>query len=164
MIRQMNGGFIAAVVEVEPAGKLLPGVKGQQVQFQQQLSRAVLHHTEEIHQLTLDVVVHLELAGFLAKQHSAAAAEDFDVAPEFLGEHGQNDRQQVRLVADAGYWGSDRLSHAPIQIETVGTVPGVRLLYRPLGLFSFLFSEHRSLCLRRFFMGITPFQGLQTFI
>ena len=37
---------------------------------------------------------------------------------EQVGEHGQNDRQQVRLVADAGYWGSDRLSHAPIQTLT----------------------------------------------
>ena len=85
LFRQMNGGFIAAVVEVEPAGKLLPGIQGQQVQFQQQLRRAVLHHPEEIHQLALDVVVHLELAWLFAQQHSAAAAEDFDVAPEFLG-------------------------------------------------------------------------------
>ena len=83
---------------------------------------------------------------------------------EQVGEHGQNDRQQVCLVADAGYWGSDRLSHAPIQIETAGTVPGVRLLYRPLGLTFFLFLEHLSLLLRRFFMGITPFHCFQTFI
>ena len=118
----------------------------------------------EIHQLAFDVVVHLELAGFLAQKHSAAAAEDFDVAPEFLWEHGQDDRQQVRLVADAGYWGSDRLSHAPIQIDTAGTVPGVRLLYRPFGLFSFLFWEHLSLNLRRFFIDITSLQGLQIFV
>ena len=83
---------------------------------------------------------------------------------EQVGEHGQNDRQQVCLVADAGYWGSDRLSHAPIQIETAGTVPGVRLLYRPLGYFSFLFSGRLSLDLRRFFIDITPFQGLQIFV
>lgn len=81
-----------------------------------------------------------------------------------LGEHGQNDRQQVRLVANAGYWGSDRLSHTPIQIETAGTVPGVRLLYRPLGLLSFLFSGHLSLHLRRFFIDITSLQGLQIFV
>ena len=83
---------------------------------------------------------------------------------EQVGEHGQNDRQQVCLVADAGYWGSDRLSHAPIQIETADTVPGVRLLYRPLGLTFFLFLEHLSLWLRGFFMGTTPFQGLQIFV
>ena len=112
-------------------------------------------------ELAFDVVVHLELAWLFAQKHSAAAAEDFDVAPEFLGEHGQDDRQQVRLVADAGYWGSDRLSHAPIQIETAGTVPGIRLLYRPLELTYFLFSEHLSLNLRRFFIDITSLQGLQ---
>ena len=83
---------------------------------------------------------------------------------EQVGEHGQNDRQQVRLVADAGYWGSDRLSHAPIQIETAGTVPGVRLLYRPLGLTFFLFLEHLSLNLRLFFIDITSLQGLQIFV
>ena len=164
LIRQVDGGFVAAVVEVEPAGKLLPGVKGQQIQFQQQLRGAVLYYPEEVHQLTLDVVVHLELAGFLAQQHSAAAAKDFNVAPEFLWEHRQDDRQQVRLVADAGYWGSDRLSHAPIQIETAGTVPGVRLLYRPLGLIFFLSLEHLSLQLRRFFIDITSLQGLQIFV
>ena len=160
----MDSRFIAAIVEVEPAGKLLPGVKGQLVQFQQQLRRTVFNHPEEIHQLAFNVGVDLELAGFLAQQHSAAAAKDFNVAPEFLWEHGQDDRQQVRLVADAGYWGSDRLSHAPIQTDTAGTVPGVRMLYRPLELTYFLFSEHLSLNLRRFFIDITFLQGLQIFV
>ena len=108
--------------------------------------------------------VHLELARIRAQQHSAAVAKDFDVAPEFLGEHGQDDRQQVRLVADAGNRGSDRLSHTPIQIETAGTVPGVRLLYRPLGYFSLLFLGHLSLYLRRFFIDTTSLQGLQIFV
>ena len=76
LIRQVDGGFVATVVKVEPAGELLPGVKGQQIQFQQQLRGAVLYYPEEVHQLTFNVVVDLELAGFLAQEHSAAAAED----------------------------------------------------------------------------------------
>ena len=107
-------------------------------------------------------IVHCQLS--TEDQQLSITDKDFNVASEFLGEHGQNDRQQIRLVADAGYWGSDRLSHAPIQIEMAGTVPGVRLLYRPLGYFSFLFLGHLSLHLRRSFMGITSFQGLQIFV
>ena len=131
LIRQMDGGFIAAVMEVEPAGKLLPRIQGQQIQLQQQLCRTVLYYPEEIHQFPLDVVVNLKFAGFLPQQHSPAAAEDFNIASEFSGEHRQDDRQQVCLISNAGYRCSDRLSHAPFIIETAGTVPAVRLLYRP---------------------------------
>ena len=90
-----------------------------------------VHYPEEIHQFPLDIVVDLKIAGFLSQQHSAAAAEDFNIASEFPGEHGQDDRQQVCLVSNAGYGCSDRLSHAPFIIEKAGTVPAVRLLYRP---------------------------------
>ena len=156
----MDGGFAAAVVEVEPAGKLLTGIQGQQIQFQQQFCRTVLYHPEEIHQLALDVVVDLKLAGFLPQQYGAAAAEDLDVASEFLWEHGQDDRQQVCLVADAGNRGSDRLSHAPIHMEMAGTDPVVRLLYRPFGLFVLLLKSERHLSLnaRRLFISITSSQ------
>ena len=156
LIRQMDGGFIAAVVEVEPAGKLLAGIQRQQVQFQQQLCRTVLHYPEEIHQFPLDVVVDLKFAGFLPQQHSPAAAEDFNIASEFPWEHGQDNRQQVCLVSNAGYGCSDRLSHAPFIIEQAGTVPAVRLPYRPLSLHFFLYSGHLSLNLRRSFIFITP--------
>ena len=156
LIRQMNGGFIAAVVEVEPAGKLLAGIQRQQVQFQQQLCRTVLHYPEEIHQFPLDIIVDLKFAGFLPKQYSTAAAEDFNIASEFPWEHGQDNRQQVCLISNAGYGCSDRLSHAPFIIETAGTVPAVRLLYRPLSLVTCPYWEHLSLNLRRSFIFITP--------
>ena len=160
LIRQMNGGFIAAVVEVEPAGKLLAGIQRQQVQFQQQLCRTVLHYPEEIHQFPLDIIVDLKFAGFLPQQYSTAAAEDFNIASEFPGEHGQDDRQQVCLVSNAGYGCSDRSSHAPFIIEKAGTAPVVRLLYRPLSLHFFLYSGHLSLNLRWSFIFITPFMVL----
>ena len=131
-------------------------------QLWQQLSRAVLHHTEEVHQLSFDVIVDLEPAWFLAQQHGAAAAKDFDVASEFLWEYGINDRPQICLVADPGNWCFDRLSHAPIQIETAGTVPAVRQLYRPFRFFPAIFitkTERRlSLKARRFFKCITSLQ------
>ena len=115
-----------------------------------------LHYPEEIHQFPLDIIVDLKFAGFLPQQYSTAAAEDFNIASEFPWEHGQDNRQQVCLISNAGYGCSDRLSHAPFIIETAGTVPAVRLLYRPLSLVTCPYWEHLSLNLRRSFIFITP--------
>ena len=49
----------------------------------------------------------------MTQQHSAAAAKDFDKPVIFLRKYGVENRQQIRLVADTGNWGFDRLFHAP---------------------------------------------------
>ena len=71
------------------------------------------------------------------------------------------DRQQCGFVADAGDRGSDRLFHAPFIMETAGTVPVVRIPYRPLGFVPAIFTtemERRlSLNARGFFKCITSF-------
>ena len=114
------------------------------------------HTPIEVGEVRVEIVVDLKFAGFLPQQHSPAAAEDFNIASEFSGEHRQDDRQQVCLISNAGYGCSDRLSHAPFIIETAGTVPAVRLLYRPLSLVTCPYWEHLSLNLRRSFIFITP--------
>ena len=62
---------------------------------------------------------------------------------------------------DAGDWGSDRQFHAPFIMETAGTVPVVRIPYRPLGFVPAIFTtemERRlSLNARGFFNIITSF-------
>lgn len=102
-------------MEVEPLVEFRPGVQRQQPQLQQKLCRSVLDDPKQVYQFTVDVVVDLELAFRLTQQHSAASAKDFDVSVKFLGKDRQDDRQQVRFVADAGDRCSDRLFHAPFR-------------------------------------------------
>lgn len=98
---------------MKPALKLRTGVQWQQPQLQQKLRRSVSHTAEQVHQLSVDVVVNLKLAGFPPQHDRAGAAKDFDVTSVFLGEHSVDDLQQGGLVADAGDGCSDRLFHAP---------------------------------------------------
>ena len=97
----------------------------------------------------------------MSKKHGAASAKDLNKAGVFLREYSVDDRQQSGLVADAGDWGSDRLFHAPFIMETAGTVPVVRLPYRPLGFVPAIFTtemERRlSLNARLVFNIITSF-------
>ena len=97
----------------------------------------------------------------MSQKNGTASAKDFNESLVFLWEYGVNNRQQGRLVADAGDWGSDRLFHAPFIMETAGTVPVVRIPYRPLGFVPAIFTiemERRlSLNARGFFNLITSF-------
>ena len=99
---EMDRRIISAVMEMQPGVKLLPGIQGQQIQFQQQLCGPVSDNPETIHQLTIHIIVDFKPAWRSAEQHSAASTKDFDIAVVFLREYGVNNRQQAGLVADAG--------------------------------------------------------------
>ena len=107
------------------------------------------------------IVVHLKVHRIVSQKNGTASAKDFNESLVFLWEYGVNNRQQGGLVTDAGDWGSDRLFHAPFIMETAGTVPVVRIPYRPLGFVPAIFStemERRlSLNARGFFKCITSF-------
>ena len=159
LVFQMDLRAAAKGLETEPLVKFLTGIKGQHSQLQQKLRGTVADDTEAVHQLPIHIVVHLKVHRIVAKKYGTTSAKDFDKTLVFLWEYGVKDRQQCGLVADAGDRGSDRLFHAPFIMETAGTVPVVRLPYRPLGFVPAIFTtkmERRlSLNAREFFKCIT---------
>ena len=97
-------------MEFEPFPKLRSGVQGQQSQLQQKFRGPILHTAKQVHQFIVQVIVDFKLVLRLSQQHSARTAKDFYIAAVFRREYGENDRQQIGLVADAGKRCSDRLS------------------------------------------------------
>ena len=76
----------------------------QQAKFQQQLRQTVPNTTEEIDQFSVDAVKNLELTWLFPQQYRTGAAEDIHKAVVVRWKHAIKDRQQVRLVANAGDW------------------------------------------------------------
>lgn len=105
-----EGWIPSACVEFEPFPKLRPGVQGQQSQLQQKFRGPIPHTAKQVYQFIVQVIVDLELILRLSQQHSAGAAKDFYITVVFRREYGENDRQQIGFVADAGKRCSNRLS------------------------------------------------------
>ena len=113
-------------MEVKPGIKFLTGIERQEIQLQKQFRDPILGHTEQVYQFSVYVVIDFELGGWLSQQDGTASTEYIDKAVILFRENRIENRQQISLVADAGYWGTNRLSHAPFIMETAGTVPAVR--------------------------------------
>ena len=105
-----KGGIPSACVEFEPFPELRPGVQGQQSQPQQKFRRPIPDTAKKVHQFIVQIIVDLELVLRLAQQNGSRAAKDFYIAGVFRREYGENDRQQIGFVADAGKRCSNRLS------------------------------------------------------
>ena len=103
-------GIPSACVEFEPFPELRPGVQGQQSQLQQEFGRSVPDTAKQVHQFIVQVIVDLELVLRLSQQHGSGAAKGFYIAVVFRREYGENNRQQIGFVADAGKRCSNRLS------------------------------------------------------
>ena len=110
---EVDLGVAAGVLEMQPFHKFFTGIQRQVTQLQQQFRGSIADDPKAVHQFAVHIVVDLESDGFMTQQHSAAAAKDFDKTVVFLREYGVENRQQIRLVADTGNWGIDRLFHAP---------------------------------------------------
>ena len=157
----MDFRWAAKGLKPQPLVEFLTGVKGQHAKIQQELRGTVADDTEAVYQLPIHIVVHLKVHRIMSQKNGTASAKDFNESLVFLWEYGVNNRQQGGLVTDAGDRGSDRLFHAPFIMETAGTVPVVRIPYRPLGFVPAIFTtemERRlSLNARGFFNIITSF-------
>ena len=136
----MDIRWTAKGLKPKPLVEFLTGIQGQHSQIQQELRGTVADDTEAVHQLPIHIVVHLKVHRIVAKKYGTTSAKDFDKTLVFLWEYGVKDRQQCGFVADAGDRGSDRLFHAPFIMETAGTVPVVRIPYRPLGFVPAIFT------------------------
>ena len=99
---QMDSGIVSSVVKPETFLEIVPCVDGQQIQLQQKFRQTVLDDTEQVVQLSVQIVVDFEFVRRLSQQHRTAAAEDFNVTVVFQREYRVDDRQQVCLVADTG--------------------------------------------------------------
>ena len=108
--RNKEGGIPSACVEFEPFPKLRPGIQGQQSQLQQKFRGPVPHTAKQVYQFIVQVIVDFKLVLRLSQQHGSGAAKDFYIAVVFRREYGENDRQQIGFVADAGKRCSNRLS------------------------------------------------------
>ena len=113
-------------MEVKPGIEFLTGIERQKIQFQKQFRDSVLGHAEQVYQFSVYVVIDFELGGWLSQQDGTASTEHIDKAVILFRENRIENRQQISLVADAGYRGTNRLFHAPFIMETAGTVPAVR--------------------------------------
>ena len=105
-----EGGIPSACLEFEPFPELRPGVQGQQSKLQQKLRGPIPDTAKKVHQFIVQIIVDLELVLPLAQQNGSGAAKDFYIAVVFRREYGENDRQQIGFVADAGKRCSNRLS------------------------------------------------------
>ena len=113
-------------MEVKPGIKFLTGIERQEIQLQKQFRDPVFGHAEQVYQFSVYVVIDFESGWGLSQQDGTASTEHIDKAVILFRENSIENRQQVCLVADAGYRGTNRLSHAPFIMETAGTVPAVR--------------------------------------
>ena len=113
-------------MEVKPGIKFLTGIEWQEIQLQKQFRDPVLGHAEQVYQFSVYVVIDFELGGWLSQQDGTAPTEHIDKAVILFRENSIENRQQIGLVADSCYRGTNRLSHAPFIMETAGTVPAVR--------------------------------------
>ena len=113
-------------MEVKPGIKFLTGIERQKIQFQKQFRDPVFGHTEQVYQFSVYVIIDFESGWGLSQQDGTAPTEHIDKAVKVFRKDSIKNRQQICLVADAGYRGTNRLIHAPFIMEMAGTVPAVR--------------------------------------
>ena len=97
---------------LQPDVEFLPGIQGKQIQLHQELLEAVPDTVEQIDQLTVHIVEHFKFGFWFSQEDRSGSTEHIDIPRHLLGENRVQDRQRSGFVADAGYWGSDRLSRS----------------------------------------------------
>lgn len=156
-----EGRIPSACVEFEPFPKLRSGVQGQQSQLQQKFRGPIPHTAKQIHQFIVQVIVDFKLVLRLSQQHGSGAAKGFYIAVVFRREYGENDRQQIGFVADAGKRCSNRLSasihNGNGRYSACGQAAVSAIQVFP-AIFITKMERRLSLKARRFFKCITSFQ------